>query len=176
MRKEGSPEFERAIKNLKQLCETTSHLKEDVKQSLYDPIDLLSSVTERLELKGKKFQIFQSADDDEITDFWEILKFIDSALLRSDNSKKILSSRPQLLEFMDHCCQSRHYTFCIKKCGNQECSICLPLKMDSSVFQDLKFLPDPMLQPNSHYLPFDQALSKQTTERDWPSLQKTKNK
>ena len=50
--------------------------------------------------------------------------------------------------------------------------------MDSSVFQDLKFLPDPiyMLQPNGHYLPFDQALSKQSTERDRPSLQKTKNK
>ena len=61
MRKEGSPEFERAIKyakNLKQLREATSHLKEDVKQSLYDPIDLLSSVTERLEYKGEEISNF----------------------------------------------------------------------------------------------------------------------
>ena len=91
MRKEGSEVFERAIKyasNLKQLREATVQLKEQVKESMHQPIDLLTDITERLELKGQKFHCFESAAEDEICDFWEILKFIDPLLLPSDSSKK----------------------------------------------------------------------------------------
>ena len=52
MRKEGSEVFERAIKyasNLKQLREATVQLKEQVKESMHQPIDfLLIDITERL--------------------------------------------------------------------------------------------------------------------------------
>ena len=170
MRKEGSEEFERAIKyasNLKQLREATVQLKEQVKESMHQPIDLLTDITERLELKGQKFHCFESAAEDEICDFLEILKFIDPLL---HSSKKILSSRPDLQAFMEHCCQIRHYTFCIKKCGESECSICLPLRMDSSVFRNLKNLPDPVLGSDGHYLPFDEVFKQSTTEKDRPSL------
>ena len=109
-------------------------------------------------------------------DFWKILKFVDPSLLPSDNSKDILSSRPQLQAFIEHCCRLRHYTFCIKKCGKDECSICLPLKMSSEIFQTLKYLPDPILGPDGHYLPFDEVFSMSTTEKDRPSLQVRKYK
>ena len=170
MRKEGSEEFERAIKyasNLKQLREATVQLKEQVKESMHQPIDLLTDITERLELKRQMFHCFESAAEDEICDFLEILKFIDPLL---HSSKKILSSRPDLQAFMEHCCQIRHYTFCIKKCGESECSICLPLRMDSSVFRNLKNLPDPVLGSDGHYLPFDEVFKQSTTEKDRPSL------
>jgi hypothetical protein len=52
MRREGSENFERAIKyakNLSQLREATSQLEKEVKESLCQPIELLKSITERLE-------------------------------------------------------------------------------------------------------------------------------
>ena len=73
MRKEGSPEFERAIKhanNLSQVREASSKYKADVKMSIQPPVELLTSITERLELKGKPFVVFDSASGDEIHDFW----------------------------------------------------------------------------------------------------------
>ena len=60
MHKEGSPEFERAVKhsnNLSQVCEAAAKYKEEVKSSLQPPVELLQSVTERLELKGKPFKV-----------------------------------------------------------------------------------------------------------------------
>lgn len=179
MRKEGSEKFERAIKyasNLKQLREATVQTKEEVKESLSQPVELLKIITERLELKGKPFKVFESATSDEIRDFWEAVKFIDPLLLPSNTSKKVLSSRPQLQAFMDHCCQLRHYTFCIKKCGSEECSICLPLNMDREVFKTLKYLPDPILGPDNHYFPFEKAMVTSTTEKDRPSCQVKKHK
>ena len=34
-----------------------------------------------------------------------------------------LPSHPLLQEFLSHCCQARHYSFCVKKCGSTDCSI-----------------------------------------------------
>ena len=143
--------------------------------SLQPPIELLASITERLELKGKPFRVFDSASEDEISDFWESLHFIDPSLEESDSSKAVLSSRPQLQVFMEHCCQ-RHYTFCIKKCGNAECHICSPVRMDTELFQTLRYLPDPMLGSDGHYLPFNDVFRSQTSEKDRPSLQAQKQK
>ena len=60
MRTEGSQEFERAIKyakNLSQLREAASNYRSDVKTSIQPPIELLTNITERLELKGKPFHV-----------------------------------------------------------------------------------------------------------------------
>ena len=50
--------------------------------------------------------------------------------------------------------------------------------MDRSVFTSLRHLPDHMISTSDpeHYLPFEQALSKNTTDKDCPSLQQPKNK
>jgi hypothetical protein len=73
---------------------------------------------------------------------WEVLLLIEDASQKSDSAKAILSSRPKLKEFLEHCYQLRHYSFCIKKCA---CTICLPVCMDATVFSALRFLPDPLL-------------------------------
>ena len=57
-----------------------------------------------------------------------------------------------------HCCQLRHYTFCIKKCGKLGCKVCKPVRMEKQTFEKLKFLPDPKMQDDGHYLPFKSPL------------------
>ena len=75
-----------------------------------------------------------------------------------------------------HCCQLRQYTFCIKKCGRLGCKVCKPVRMEKETFEKLKFLPDPQMQDDGHYLPFQEAFAlNTTTEQDRPS-QKGKRK
>ena len=73
MRTEGSEEFKRSIKhanNLLQIREAFSnYYKADVKMSVQSPNELLLSITERLELKGKPFSVFDLASEDDIKDF-----------------------------------------------------------------------------------------------------------
>ena len=181
MRQEGSEAFEAAIKtsnNLNQLRKSASSFQEEVKSSLQPPIQLLENVFTRLKLKDNYFQIFESSSEDEIEAFWEVLKLIDSALTKDDTTKHGIKDKENLQAFLSHCCQARKYSFCIKKCGVDSCTICRPVRMDANVFSKVRHLPDPMISPSEpdHYLPFDEAMLKVTTEQDCPSLRSSKKK
>ena len=94
MRKEGSSNFERSVKNahnLEEVRKATPECKEEVKESLKLPLQLLRDITSRLKLKGENFIPVESADNEEIEDFWEVLLLIDDSLQRSDSAKGILS-------------------------------------------------------------------------------------
>ena len=97
MCQEGSPEFEKAIKNannLKSLREVVKgKFEDDVKSSLQPPVQLLQDVTTRLELKGEPFSVFDSASDDKIEAFWEVVKLIDDSLTIEDTTKSTLISK-----------------------------------------------------------------------------------
>ena len=41
--------------------------------------------------------------------------------------------------------------------------------MDAAAFSSLRFLPDPVLGEDGHYLPFNDVFGKPTTEKDRPS-------
>ena len=56
------------------------------------------------------------------------LQTVDTTLTRDDTTKAI-KDKPDLQAFFNHCCQVRHYSFLIKKCGEDDCSICKPLRM-----------------------------------------------
>uniref|UniRef100_A0A1X7VWW8 Uncharacterized protein n=1 Tax=Amphimedon queenslandica TaxID=400682 RepID=A0A1X7VWW8_AMPQE len=76
MRSLGSNEFENCVTkcdSLKDLREACTSFKEDITISLKEPKDLLSSIMVRLESKGEKFHVFESATKREIEDIWEIL-------------------------------------------------------------------------------------------------------
>ena len=88
-----------------------------MKSYLRPAVPLLNSITSRLELHGKPFSVFESADSNEIDAFWEVLHQVDCILEKSETSKSVLSKKPKLKELFDHCCQTRHYSFCVKKCG-----------------------------------------------------------
>ena len=91
MRSQGEEEFEKSVKssnNLKQIRENCSLFKEDVQKALQPPNELLKSIIQRLELKDRKFQVFQTASQKEIQDFWEVLLLIDSSLTRDHSILK----------------------------------------------------------------------------------------
>ena len=181
MREEGPAQFEAAIKNannLGQLRKNAFHFKDEVKTTLNQPIELLSDILQRLMLKNKYFKTFESCDDNDIDAFWEILLQVDRSLTIEDTTKKAIKDKKDLQDFLTHCCQIRNYSFCIKKCGADGCKICQPVSMQLDVFSQLRFLPDPMINPSSpeHYLSFDAAMQTKTSEKDCPSLQRQKKK
>ena len=80
---------------------------------------LLSDIARRLELKGKKFQVFTAATTSELNSFWIALLAVDNEfkLAHSDKvSAKDMTS--PFSQFFTHCCQQRHYFFDILKCGD----------------------------------------------------------
>ena len=89
---------------------------------------LLVKLLERLELKGKKFTPFFPASDSDIDSMWEQLLAIDSSIEKGESlTAKNISSKENLVAFMEHCCTVRHYSFQIKKCVSESCTICKPI-------------------------------------------------
>jgi len=73
---------------------------------------------------------------------------------------------------MKHCCVSLHYSFQIKKCGSESCSVCGPIRLPKPVFDQLHFLPDPVPGEDGHYKGFKDLLGTKTDGTHRPSLQK----
>jgi hypothetical protein len=143
-RKEMSSDAEKALKNcnsLKQIRSGGEQYKKEVAESIKQPIDLVSDIMQRLELKGKHFEIETACSDDELEAFWEILLQIEPSLSQEDTSRDKTKDKERLQAFLSHCCQMRHYTFCIKKCGQEDCTIYKPVRMDKDTFKQLRFLP-----------------------------------
>ena len=79
--------------------------------------------------------VFPAATDQEIEAFWEIIHSVDDAVTRDDHAKRVLTNRPALKQFIEHCCHVRHYQFAIKKCGDLSCNICKPPRLPQPIFQ-----------------------------------------
>ena len=73
---------------------------------------------------------------------------------------------------MEHCCQQRHYSFCIKKCGDSACGVCKPPRLPPDTFSKIHFVPDPVPQAYGHYKSFEDVYGTVTTEEHRPSLAK----
>lgn len=82
----------------------------------------------------------------------------------------------ELNTFLSHCCHSRHYSFSIKKCGEDSCTICRPVHMPLELFRDVHHLPDPVPGEEGHYTPFSDVYGTSTTEQHRPSLQARKGR
>ena len=155
--------------------------KEGLREALLDSVapvkTLLSTITQRLQLKEKKFTVDKSALPSEIESLWSSLLLVDASFdLQPSDKLSQKSLTPALKEFMSHCCRERHYFFEIKKCGETECTICFPVRLPSEEFQKVKPLPDPVLKDDGHYKPFDEVYGVETTEEHRPSLQKRSQK
>ena len=73
-------------------CVVLASAISEMQKSLQSTITLLNSIVERLELKGKKFEVFSSATDDEIQYFWEVLQTVEPSLTRDHTTKKAIKS------------------------------------------------------------------------------------
>ena len=136
-RKKVSTEAEKHIascKNLKELRANCSEFKKDIEESIAPAKELIASVLNRLELKGKKFDVFNSASAEEIKSYWNVLLTLEESLSPSDTNQKCLKNFPSLQRFIEHCCSFRKYSVTIKKCGKEGCSLCLPIQMPSERF------------------------------------------
>ena len=88
--------------------------------------------------------------------------------------KPHLDALPGLKQFLNHCCQSKHYSF---KCGSSDCQICKPpqLPKEVHVFDTLHHISDPIHDSNV-YKPFSDVYGTSTTEKDRPSLHSSAEK
>ena len=80
--------------------------------------------------------------------------FLDDSIMPGDTMAQ-LKSRKKLQAFLDSHCQLRHYSFCIKKCGDSMgCPVCFEPQLPKEVFEQLHFLPDPIPKDDEHYKSF----------------------
>ena len=100
--------------------------------------------------------------------------------------KAPLSSHPSLKDFLDHCCQQRHHSFCIKKCGDANCNICKPprLPLDIFLFTTFQILLQHLMVITSHSLmctvrpqlkPTDPHLQSELGEQSLPFVASVKH-
>ena len=125
----------KSAKNIKDIRKSCSGFKSDVSKSVKSPKDLIASIITRLELKGRKFEVFESASKAEIDSFFDVLLKVDSLITKDHTTRKAFESLTSLKSFISHCCLFRKYAITIKKCGKSDCSICLPVRMSSDIFK-----------------------------------------
>ena len=179
MRKQVNEEYEsvvsgcNSINEARKAAEKYPSIIENTADSIAPVKCLLYSIFQRLQWKEKKVECCPSATLIEIQEMWETLRLMGSTISSDEKwVKKNLDAHPKVKEFIDQCCQQRHYSFCIKKCGHSTCDICRPPRLPPDVFGDLKYLPDPMSGDDGHGKSFQDIYGTETSEEDRPSLQK----
>ena len=66
---------------------------------------------------------------------------------------------------------STTYMFQIRKCSDDECLTCLPVRLPAEVFEKIHILPAPILDTSKeHYQKFTSVYGSTPTEKDKPSL------
>ena len=173
-------EFESITKKcsgLSELRQKLASFKDELNNSLSPVKSCLHTLFCRLQLHNKNFEIYHSAADNELIDFWSTLLALDSTLLEGTTYRKdTINKHPKVIKFISHCCQSSHYTFDILKCGSSSCSICKPPRLPLSTFNSLKHMPHPIPMEDGHYLPFAEAFEINTSEEHRPTYVHTKTK
>ena len=173
-----SDEFEKEVSKCSSLTDLRQRLferKEDVKRSLSPVKSTLHSIFTRLIFHDKTFQVYESASEREINEFWTSLIALDSTIEEgSIFRKETINQHPSICDFLRHCCQASHYTFDILKCGNLDCTICKPPRLPRATFNNLKHIPHPTPMDDDHYCPFSEAFNMVTTEEHRPTFKSPK--
>ena len=92
VRSEMSEPAEAALKNCNSIAllrKAGEPFKDKIAKSLESMISLLSDVISHLQLKGKKFQVYDSSSSEDIHNFWEVLQLIEPLLMRNDTRKTL---------------------------------------------------------------------------------------
>ena len=137
-----------------------------------------------------KYAKYLQAQNEKVLEGWAILCVHVCHFLRTDTlasflaqtgidpsscAKSDLDRLPVLKQFLNHCCQTRHYSFCIQKCGSSDCQICKPPRLPKEVFETLYYISDPICDGNV-YKPFSDVYGTITTVKDWSSLNSSAEK
>ena len=132
-RQQMSVNFEKEVEK----CNTFSELwkclegqESFVQESLSRVKSLLSSIFTRLKFNNNFVNTFLSASVDEISTFWSAIPTLDSTLtIDGAYNKGAMKHNPQILQFIDHCCQESHYLCDILKCGEPTCEFCQLIRL-----------------------------------------------
>lgn len=140
MREKGDDDFEAeaekcsSLAALREAAKKRPEFKSQALDSIAHVKSLLVMLLERLELKGKQFFSFPTASDHEIDSMWEVVQEIDATIDKNESlTKKTLSSKHELRDYLSHCCRVRHYSFQIKRCGTDSCALCGPIRLPRAV-------------------------------------------
>ena len=170
MRGQMFPEDEAAIAHCNSMSQIrlASGKRPDLIPAILDSIApvkiLLSDILQRLELHGEKFRVFPAASEQEMKDLWSaLIDDVDATLKYGEQYRK--ASLQNQVEFMSHCCQSRHYSFTIRSVANPPVNcMCKPIRMPSDLFEQLHYLPDPQPSQDGHYHSFSDVFGKPSSE------------
>ena len=109
-----------SIAQLRKVAEKNSAVKDGTLDSISPVKILMSSVFQRLELKGKNIQSFPAATVADIEEFWSSLKLVDELVGPEVKwIKAVLPEHPKIKEFIQYCCQLRHFFLCQKVWQNR---------------------------------------------------------
>lgn len=160
-----------SLKALRAVAERQVGFKQTALDSIAPVKILLTDIVRGLELKQRKFKLFSSATEEEMSDMWTALLAIDQEFHQDYSDKVSAKDLPHsLTSFISHCCKQRHYFFDILKCGKSDCTVCLPVRLPDTEFGKLDHLPDPVPGTEGHYKPFSEVFKSITTEEHRPSL------
>jgi hypothetical protein len=161
-----------SMKAIRKSAERNPDLRDAYIDSLQSSKALLESLFCRLRLKNQQVQTFEAASASSIDDMWNEILQVDSTLLPTDTTETAMRSKTAFKQFLSHCCQERHYSFSIKKCGELSCplKICRKPRLSSQVFESIAHLPDPVPgDDGEHYKSFQEVFGTKTSEKYRPS-------
>ena len=99
-----------SIAQLRKVAEKNPTVKDGTLDRISPVKILMSSVFQRLELKGKNIQSFPAAKVTDIEEFWLSLKLVDESVGPEVKwIKAVLPEHPKIKEFIQHYFQLRHY-------------------------------------------------------------------
>uniref|UniRef100_U9UYI2 Uncharacterized protein n=1 Tax=Rhizophagus irregularis (strain DAOM 181602 / DAOM 197198 / MUCL 43194) TaxID=747089 RepID=U9UYI2_RHIID len=180
-RDQMSPESEvlfdtaNTLDDIRTKAQESNKLESELKESIANVQNILNNRTERLSLKEKKFKCNDSANVEAITELFGSICDIDPTLTIKETTQAQIRHHSALIKFMDAHCRTRAYSFQVKKCNNITCSYCKPIRLPSSEFNNLNFLPDPIPSRDNtdHYMPFERVYGTETTEEYRPTYMQT---
>lgn len=178
MREKMDDEMERAIKHknnisaIRDAFDETPGLSEAVRESTSSVISLLNERFSRMKLKGNPIIPRPAASQDDVVDNFESVHFIDSSVQMRELNQASLKNAKDLHMFMKAHCNSTHYLFQVKKCGEESCFHCgaHPIRLTEQL-KDIHFVPLPVLDSSkNHYKKFGEIYGQLPSEVDRPSL------
>ena len=119
-------------------CEGNKSFYDGFIKSLDGPKRLLEEVLGNLYLKDEKFTVLDPADDEEIIELEDSLKFIDENLKEAKSFDDAFKCA-NFAEFYEKHCISRTYFFQVRKCSDSNCPYHKPLRGEVSI----EAFPDP---------------------------------
>ena len=82
---------------------------------------------------------------------------------------------PKIKSLFEPLLYSKNVFFSLKKCGENDCTTCLPKRLPSDIFDQLNHLPNPIPDPynEGNYVKFNNIYGTETTEEHMASLRIT---